>query len=203
MRKSATYLLSATVLCMVAVILLGRPAYAAPALQAATPTLPAERVDIFDTDVNVRNGPGTYYDQVGVLVPGQTSAILGQSPLGDWIKIVYIGGPDNTGWVLADFVRIVGDNANIPTVLPPPTPTLRPTTTPEPGSTRGPLPIGTQVTGDGRLPTFTPPAVQARPTLLPAQGVREGAAFPPAVLIIVLFVLGSFGGILSVLRFRH
>jgi pimeloyl-ACP methyl ester carboxylesterase len=54
----------------------------------------------------------------------------------------------------------------------------------------------------GRKDTFTPPAVQARPTLLPAQGVREGAAFPPAVLIIVLFVLGSFGGILSLLRFR-
>lgn len=185
-----------------AAILLGQPAAAAPLPQAATPTLPAERVEIFQ-DVNVRSGPGTEYDQVGVVVPGQTSAILGQSPDSAWIKIEYIGGPDNTGWVFAQFVRIIGDNANIPTLIPPATPTLRPTTTPEPGATSGPLPIGTQATGDGRLPTFTPPAVQSRPTLLPAQGVREGAAFPPAVLIIVLFVLGSFGGILSLLRFRR
>jgi uncharacterized protein YraI len=202
MRKAALTVTTFIMLTLSAAILLGQPAAAAPMSQAATPTLPAERVEIFQ-DVNVRSGPGTEYDQVGVLVPGQTSAILGQSPDSTWIKIEYIGGPDNTGWVFGSFVRIIGDNANIPTLIPPATPTLRPTTTPEPGATSGPLPIGTQVTGDGRLPTFTPPAVQSRPTLLPAQGVREGAAFPPAVLIIVLFVLGSFGGILSLLRFRR
>ena len=202
MRKAAQIFLATLLLVVSASLLLGRPVVAAALQQAATPTLPAERVEIYQ-DVNVRSGPGTEYDQVGVLVPGQTSAILGQSPKSDWIKIEYIGGPDNTGWVFAEFVRIIGDNANIPTIVPPPTPTRRPTTTPEPGSTSGPLPIGTQATGDVRLPTFTPPVVQARPTLLPAQGVREGAAFPPAVLIIVLFVLGSFGGILSLLRFRR
>jgi hypothetical protein len=195
--------MAALVLAGVAAVLLGQPAAAAPPQQqVATPTLPAERVEIFQ-DVNVRSGPGTDYDQVGVLVPGQTSAILGQSPDNAWIKIEYIGGPENTGWVFAEFVRIIGDNANIPTLIPPATPTLRPTTTPEPGATSGPLPIGTQVTSDGRLPTFTAPAPQSRPTLLPSQGVREGAAFPPAVLIIVLFVLGTFGGMLSLLRFRR
>lgn len=190
------------ILALAAGLWYGQPAAAAPPAQAATPTLPTERVEIFQ-DVNVRSGPGTVYDQVGVLVPGQTSAILGQSPDHTWIKIEYIGGPENTGWVWAEFVRVIGDNANIATVIPPPEPTLRPTTTPEPGATSGPLPIGTQAVPDTRLPTFTAPAVQARPTLLPAQGVRDGAAFPPAVLIIVLFVLGSFGGILSLLRFRR
>src|SRR4026209_364730 len=126
MRKAAQLFLAIQLLVASASILLGQPVVAAAIPQAATPTLPAERVEIFQ-DVNVRSGPGTESDQVGVLVPGQTSAILGQSPKSHWIKIEYIGGPDNTGWVVAEFVRIIGDNANIPTIVPPPTPTRRPT----------------------------------------------------------------------------
>jgi uncharacterized protein YraI len=176
-------------------------ALAAPAAQAATSTLPANRVEVFQ-DVNVRAGPGTDYDQVGVLISGQTSPIIGRSSEGTWFEIEYVGGPDNTGWVFRDLVHVVGDLNTMPTIVPPPTPTLRPTTTAVPGAAQGPTPIVTGSPPADRLATFTPPAAVALPTLLPAQGISSGGSFPPAVLIIVLLVLGTFGGLLSLLRLR-
>lgn len=179
-----------------------RVAVAAPPADAPTPTLPPQRVEIFQ-DVNVRAGPGTDYDQVGVLISGQTSPILGRSSDGIWFEIEYIGGPNNTGWVFKDLVHVVGDVPSMPTILAPPTPTLHPTTTPDSGATAGPTSLATQDPNAGRPPTFTAPAPQAQPTLLPAQGIHAGAAFPPAILILGLFVLGSFGTLLSLLRLRH
>jgi uncharacterized protein YraI len=171
--------------------------------QALTPTLPANRVEIF-ADVNVRAGPGTDYDQVGVLIPGQTSPIVGRNPEGTWFEIEYVGGPNGTGWVFKDLVRVVGDLNTMPTVIPPPTPTLVPTTTPVAGATQGTESFASTATpAANRLPTFTAPAAIAMPTLLPAQGISAGGAFPPAVLIIVLMVLGAFGTMLSVLRLRR
>jgi len=179
-----------------------RVAVAAPPGQAATETLPPNRVEVFQ-DVNVRAGPCTCYDQVGVLLPGQTSAILGRNPEGTWYEIEYIGAPAGLGWVFKDLVRVVGDVNSMPTVLPPPTPTLPPTTTPLPGTTQGPDFASTATPIPNRLPTFTPPAAIAQPTLLPAQGITGGGAFPPAVLIIVLLVLGALGILLSLLRLRQ
>lgn len=173
------------------------PAVAGPLPQASTPTPPPLRVEIYD-DVNVRAGPGTYYDLVGRMIKGQMGEILGRSSDGFWLKIVYIGGPDNTGWVYRDLVRVVGDIPSIATVIAPPTPTLPPT------STSSIVLVGT-LTPDaaaGRLPTFTPPSDIVRPTLLPEQGTANGRGFPPAVLIISLFVLGVFGGMVSLLRRR-
>lgn len=166
--------------------------------QAETPALPEPRAEAYQ-DTNVRAGPGTYYDRVGNLIQGQSGQIIGRSPDSFWLKIVYIGGPDNTGWVFKDLVRVVGDPLAAPTVLPPPTPTLPPTTTPAvvlPEGTATPNPEA------GRLPTFTPPAQVVRPTLLPVQGAQASGGFPPALLILSLFVLGSFGGFISLLRRR-
>ncbi len=171
----------------------------APGRQAPTPSLPPLRAEAYDQDVNVRSGPGTDYERVGTLVRGQSGAILAQAQtVGVWLKIVYIGGPDNTGWVSQDVVRVVGDLGQAPTVEPPPTPTLPPvptqaiTTTVEARTTLG----------AERLPTFTAPPPVPHPTLLPVQGVREGGGFPPAVLIISLFVLGGFGALISLVRRR-
>src|SRR3989304_6110728 len=47
-----------------------------------------------------------------------------------WFRIVSLGGPDNTAWVYKDEVRVVGDLLTVPAVTPPPTPTVRPTSTP-------------------------------------------------------------------------
>jgi uncharacterized protein YraI len=173
---------------------------AAPPGQAATPTLPALRAEAFDTDVNVRGGPGTDYDRVGTLVKGQSGAILGQTRVGPylWLKIVYVGGPDNTGWVAADVVRVVGELGAAPTLEAPPTPTLPPL----PTSAVTVTVAATFTVAAQTLPTFTAPPPVAHPTLLPVQGVSEGGGFPPAILIIGLLVLGVFGGLISLLRGR-
>jgi hypothetical protein len=173
-------------------------ANAAPMPQVAPTTPPPWWVEIYE-DVNVRAGPGTDYDLIGTLIPGQSSEILGRSPAGNWLKIRYVGGPNNEGWVLRDFVRVMGDAPNMPTLMPPPTPTLPPTPrpiNPEPEGSATPDPEA------NRLPTYTPPVVEARPTLLPAQGLRPASGFPPAAMILALFVLGSFGGVISLLRQR-
>jgi hypothetical protein len=175
------------------------PPVSAPSRQVATPTLPTLRAEAYDQDVNVRSGPGTDYDRVGTLVRGQSGAILAQAQTyGVWLKIVYIGGPDNTGWVAQDVVKVIGDLGQAPTVMPPPTPTLPPapiqaiTTTVE----------ATATLAAGRLPTFTAPPPVVHPTLLPVQGLQDASGFPPAVLIISLFVLGGFGALISLLRRR-
>src|SRR5947209_1326935 len=131
-----------TLLLAALAVIGSRVAVAAPPGQAASPTLPANRAEIFQ-DVNVRAGPGTDYDQVGVLIPGQTSPIIGRNPDGTWFEIEYVGGPDGTGWVFKDLVRVLGDLNTMPTIEPPPTPTLRPTTTPVEGATPGVTPLFT------------------------------------------------------------
>jgi hypothetical protein len=173
-----------------------------PPPQAGNPTASPWQVDIYQ-DVTVRAGPATEFDRVGVLIPGQTSDIIGRNPTGDWLKIVYLGGPDNAGWVLREFVRVVNDDPAIPTIIPPPTPTLPATTTPDFGAVLATDDAPTENAGAGRLPTFTPPAPEVRPTLLPAQGLTVNSGFPPAILITVLFVLGGFGGVLTVFRTRR
>lgn len=207
-RKPAIWLILGLALASLAVtgagagVAAAQSGVAAHAAQAASPTPPANRVEV-SQDVHVRNGPGTYYDQIGVLVSGQTSPIIGRNPEGTWFEIEYIGGPDNTGWVFGALVHVVGDINSMATVVPPPTPTLPPTTTPQLGVTQGRLTAETATPNVNRLPTFTPPVPVAQATLLPAQGISEGSSFPPAVLIIVLLVLGVFGSLLSVLRLRQ
>ncbi len=176
------------------------PAAAAPErAQAPTATPAGQRIEVFE-DVTVRAGPGAEYDRVGTLIPGQTSTVLGRSSDNRWVQIVYLGGPNNTGWVWVQYVRVIGELPSFPTVAAPPTPTLPPTPTPDVFVVAGtPSPGPGEA---GRLPTFTPPAPEVRPTLLPAQGVRSTVAFPPAVLIIILFVLGTLGGLLSLVRQR-
>jgi hypothetical protein len=175
------------------------PPINAPYRQVPTPTLPTLRAEAYDQDVNVRSGPGTDYERVGTLVRGQSGAILGQAQTyGVWLKIVYVGGPENTGWVAQDVVKVIGDLGQAPTMLPPPTPTLPPAPT---------LVITTTVVAPGtsevgRLPTFTAPPPAAYPTLLPVQGLHDESGFPPAILIVSLAVLGGFGTLISLLRRR-
>jgi uncharacterized protein YraI len=173
-----------------------QPAWAAPPLQDTGPVAVAYQ----EEGANVRSGPGTVYDSVGRLIRGQSAPIIGQALVGSelWYQVVYFGGPDNTGWVWSPLVRVDGNKDSVPSAPIPPTPTRLPTAT---------LEFGIELTATpdpnaNRLPTFTPPAVVIRPTLLPVQGVSAGGGFPPALVIIILFVLGVFAGGISLLRSR-
>jgi len=198
MLKLYRLMLAMGLLVNAVMLLRGGLASAAPLLQAATPSPEGgPRVEVYD-DVNVRAGPGTDYDLIGYLIRGQRADIYGRSADNKWVKVVYVGGPENTGWVYVPLVRIVGDVPSFPIVQPPATPTRPPTATPEIAVDTGtatPVPPG--------LPTFTPPAVIVRPTLLPRAGVAQpgwALPFPPALIIISLLTLGGLGLLMSLLR---
>jgi len=57
--------------------------------------------------VNVRTGPGTDFDVLGALVPGQTADIIGSSgDANEWIQIDFNGEP---GWLAYFVVNISGE----------------------------------------------------------------------------------------------
>jgi hypothetical protein len=102
--------------------------------------------------INVRSGPGIFYDKIGVILAGQQLPAKGRSTGGDWILVEYPGVPGSEAWVYAPFVNLTP--GQLPIVEPPPTPTPLFTTTIDPT-----LAAEFVVTSaPTRLPTFTEPA---------------------------------------------
>lgn len=58
------------------------------------------------TQVNVRSGPGTSYDSLGMLNAGGKVQILSKDSRGKWYQILYSSAPQGRGWVAAQFVQI-------------------------------------------------------------------------------------------------
>lgn len=153
------------------------------------------RTDIDQDQVNVRSGPSTNYDIVGVLIIGQVVPALGRSAGGDWIQIEYPGVSGGTAWVYSPLVDVSG---NLPIIEPPPTPTPQTTPTIDPT-------LAAQFIVEippTRLPTFTPPPPIMIPTYEIVESRTEGMGVPMGFVIIGLGVLGLFGTLLSVLRGR-
>jgi uncharacterized protein YraI len=180
------------------------PAHLTPApvnsgsrFQLATLTsTPAGPIIVVPDQVNVRLGPGTNYEQVGVLIAGSTAPAIGRSPGGDWIQIIYFGVPGNVAWVYAPFVSLEGASNFLPIVEPPATSTPRVTPTIDPTFAAQFLDLGI---GPTRLPTFTPAAAYVAPTP-PATGLPETGGFPPILAVLGLMVVGVFGTVISFLR---
>jgi Bacterial SH3 domain len=158
------------------------------------PTVTVRR-DIDQDSINVRSGPSTKYDIIGVLIIDQTAPALGRTPGGDWIQIFYPGVPGSIGWIYSPYVDPHG---NIPIVEPPPTPTPRITPTIDPT-------LAAQFIVEippTRLPTFTPPPAISIPTY-PVGGTTQGTGgVPMGIVVIGMAVLGFFGMIISFLRGR-
>jgi pSer/pThr/pTyr-binding forkhead associated (FHA) protein/uncharacterized protein YraI len=119
-----------------------------------TPTVPTTPMLTTQTDLNVRLGPATEYDLLGLLPSGATAEIIGRSEDGQWWQIRFSPANDGIGWVSADpaFSQAVNVN-NVPVVPAPPTPTSIPTDTPSPTSTATQSPPTATPT-----PTSTPTA---------------------------------------------
>jgi uncharacterized protein YraI len=64
--------------------------------------------------VNVRQGPGTDYKKVDVLLSGQVVDVLATNPKLDW---ALVQSSDLTGWVSLDYIDLMGDLGKVPTVL--------------------------------------------------------------------------------------
>ncbi len=118
--------------------------------------------DVDQEQVNVRAGPSTNYDIVGVLIVGQEVPALGRTVGGDWVQIAYPGVPEGVAWVYSPLVSVSSD---LPIVEPPPTPT--PQTTPTIDPTLAAQFIN-EIPPTG-LPTFTPPPPLVIPTFQPCR----------------------------------
>lgn len=142
-----------------------------------------------EESINVRSGPGYFFDKVGVLLPGQEAAVRGRSAGGDWVMIDYPGGPKNLGWIYAPLVQI--SPGELPIIEPPSTPTplltqtINPTLAAQFISTPNPT----------RLPTFTPSDPLVIPTYEDISRISVLGGIPMGLLILII---GGTGGLLAV-----
>ncbi|NOY99742.1 MAG: SH3 domain-containing protein [Chloroflexi bacterium] len=92
--------------------------------------------------INVRSGPGTNYDALGMLNPQDVVTLTGKNASGTWLQIEFADGPDGRGWISAGYIQasgmenlpIVGETGQVigtgtPTTVPA---TLTPTVVPAP-----------------------------------------------------------------------
>ncbi|HJW90307.1 MAG TPA: SH3 domain-containing protein [Anaerolineales bacterium] len=158
------------------------------------PTVTARR-DTDQEQINVRAGPSTNYETVGVMIAGQQAPALGRTRGGDWVQILFPGAPNGTGWVYAPLVDLSGE---VPIVEPPPTPTPQTTPTIDPT-------LAAQFIVElppTRLPTFTPPPPLVIPTFQVEEINTGTGGVPMGFVIIGLGVVGLFGTLISLLRGR-
>ena len=90
--------------------------------------------------INVRSGPGTSFDSLGILNVNDVVNLTGRNRDASWLQIEFAGGADDKGWVSSGFVKadnvdnlpivadsgeVVGTGMPVDTPLPP-TPTVIP-----------------------------------------------------------------------------
>jgi hypothetical protein len=144
-----------------------------------------------EPQANLRSGPGSLYDRVGVMLVGQSAPAKGRSPGGEWVMIEYPGVPGGVAWIYAPLVRIE-PQVQLPIVEPPPSPTPARTATIDPT-----LAARFEVTQEAtRLPTYTPPPPLAIPTFVVDTGPSLGG-IPMGFIILGLAALGIFFGIVA------
>jgi uncharacterized protein YraI len=65
--------------------------------------------------INVRNGPGTDYELLGVLNSNDVVFITGKNPDGTWMQIEFANSSDGKGWVTTEFLQ-VGNVETVPVI---------------------------------------------------------------------------------------
>lgn len=176
-----------------------KEAYQQPTVSVPTVTGTAEgptiRVNADNDQINVRSGPGTDYETIGVMIAGQEAPALGRTSGGSWIKIQYLGSKDGEGWVYSPLVTILRGTTLL-VVEPPPTATPRVTPTIDPT-------LASQFIVDSeptRLPTFTAPSDLVIPTYEPPVEDVLSANFPMGLIIVILGAIGLLGSVFSFIR---
>lgn len=149
-----------------------------------------------EPQINLRSGPNTTFDRVGVLLVGQRVPAKGRSPGGEWVMVEYPGVPGGTAWVWSAYIKIEPP-VDLPIIEPPPTPTPAVTNTIDP--TLAAKFIVTQA--PTRPPTFTPPPPLNIPTFEAESGAVVGN-IPMGFIIVGLAALGIFFGLISFTQSR-
>ncbi|MFC2063759.1 hypothetical protein ACFLXB_01535 [Chloroflexota bacterium] len=94
-----------------------------------SPTSDGAKVSVSQA-TNCRSGPGTVYDWLGALNPGQEVDILGKDPSGSSFYIKNPTNPSGFCWIWNTYATVSGNVAAVPVFTPMPTPTPAKTSTP-------------------------------------------------------------------------
>lgn len=86
--------------------------------ETPTPTRPSVTVEV---DLNVRAGPDTSFQPLGLLAAGTVAEVVARSEDGDWWQISYPQGPDGLAWISANFGQ-AKNAVDVPIAISPPTP---------------------------------------------------------------------------------
>ena len=169
---------------------------AAPTVEAARPRVTAL------VDTPIRNGPGEAFEQIGILVQGQTAEVNAITADGLWYGIFWQGAENDRSWVSS--AQVAAENIqDMPVIQPPTLPTdvpteipptpIPPTPTLPPEAVQPIEPTPTTEAVQPIAPTFPPEAVQPvapTPTIPDSGGGTVcGLAGLPAVLLLVGLVL--------------
>ena len=98
-------------------------------LPTVSPTTDKAMVSVSQA-TNCRSGPGTTYDWLGALNPGQEVEILGKDPSGSSFYIQNPTNPSGFCWIWNTYATVTGSTAAVPRYTPMPTPTPAKTATP-------------------------------------------------------------------------
>lgn len=82
--------------------------------------------------VNVRSGPGTNYNIVGQLQPGQSALVTARSEDSSWwqINLATEDEAEKAGWIYGQLVTLTGDGSAVAVAAAPPPPTPAPEAAP-------------------------------------------------------------------------
>lgn len=156
--------------------------------EGVTATVRIDQVD----PMNIRSGPGVFFDIIGKLLPRQEVSVSGRSVGGDWLRIDYPGDPGNYGWVYSPFLnRSPGE---LPIIEPPSTPT------PEVTQSINPTLAAQFITTPNptRMPTYTPGDPLVIPTYIDTYETSFLGGVPMGLVIIIL---SGLGGLLALFSF--
>jgi len=141
------------------------------------------KIGLTEDHVNVRSGPSTLYDAIGIITVGSSVPVLGKSIGGDWLLVDYPGVPGGKGWVWALYMDVTPGEIPMAEMPPSPQPKVTFTIDPTMASQFITTPLAT------RLPTFTPPPALAIPTF-ESNSPQKFAGIPIGFIIIILIGLG-------------
>ncbi len=79
------------------------PGVTAPPPATATP---AAKTAVTTQMINVRAGPGTTFDALGMLQPNTPVTLTGRNETNTWIQVEYPAGTGQNGWVAALYLKI-------------------------------------------------------------------------------------------------
>lgn len=89
----------------------------AAALNTPVPPTPASSVTgLVNGEINVRYGPGTEYERLGVAQAGDTLSIVAYHVQLPWVQVAYPSSPNGLGWVLVDLLEVQGNLTSLPAI---------------------------------------------------------------------------------------